>query len=451
MKFRTRLLLCAVVVSTAFALWGRQAYARTLKVAIYDNRPLCFLGPAGTPKGIYVDVLDYVAKKEGYKIEYMMGTWPESLKRLDKKQCDVLVAIAYTNWRQRKYAFTKEAVLSNWGRVYARPGVKLQSFLDLNGRSVAVPRDDIYFTKLVQLLNNFGITCRFMACEGYQEVIKAVAARQVDAGITSRFATPPKEMRGMVSGTPLVFAPIELKFAFPKTMDATVIAAFDKHLAALKSDEQSLYYQALDGWLGRSDIRSTRQGMWALGAVGGAILFLGFVIVFLAARNKRVFEQERRKGDRRAPGGRREGDREKVAFEATVVKMSALAGDTLMCIDPENSVVNVATGYIYEMFGYLPSSARELAFEKLIDEDKPELEPDLAVWAKAARDKEREYFKWAAKHTNGDTFIAESCCRLVEIDGEERLVCVVRDVNARDGVTEKEPEDKAEEEAESAS
>ena len=432
MNYRTRLLLGVLLALTSFALWGRLASARTLKVAIYDNRPLCFLGPGGTPRGIYIDVLDYVAKKEGYNVEYLVGTWPESLKRLDKGGCDALVAIAFTKWRARKYAFTKEAVLSNWGRVYARPGVKLQSFLDLNGRSVAVPRDDIYFTKLVQLLNNFGITCRFMPCEGYQEVIKAVAARQVDAGITSRFATPPREMRGMVSGTPLVFAPIELKFAFPKTMDATVIAAFDKHLAALKADEQSIYYQALDGWLGRTELRNARQGMWALGAVGGAVLFLGFVIVFLAARSKRRDQQERRKGDRRAAGGRREEDREKAAFEAAVVKMSALAGDTIMCINPEKSVVNVATGYIYEMFGYLPSSARELAFEKLIDEDKPELEPKLNEWVEAAKGKERQYFKWAAKHTNGDTFLAESCCRLVEIDDEERLVCVVRDINARE-------------------
>ena len=92
------------------------------------------------------------------------------------------------------------------------------------------------------------------------------------------------------------------------------------------------------------------------------------------------------------------------------------------------------------MFGYLPSSTRQLAFERLLDEDHPELEADPSRWAEESKDGPA-YFKWAARHTSGRTFVAESCVRCLEVDGEELLFCVIRDLSFRE--SQAEPENSA--------
>jgi len=430
MQYRCLLTFGLLALAACLLVPGARA-ERLLKVAVYDNRPLVFAGPSGKPQGIYIDLLEYVGEREGYHFEYVMGSWPDCLKRLDDKDVDMVVAIAHTKWRDRKYAFTNEAVLSNWGRVYARPGPRVQSFLDLNGRMVAVPRDDIYFTKLVQLMNEFGITCRYVPFDSYQEVIRAVAARQVDAGVTSRFAMPPKEIRGLVEGSALQFAPITLKLAFVKTMDASVIAAFDRHLVELKNDPTSPYWRSLDTWLGRNEQQAARRGMWMLGALGAAVLVLGFVIVFVAARTQRQ-EGERRRTERRKAGGRRAEDRDRLAEHVAVASMTAAVGDTVMAVDPESHEVLTASGYVFEMFGYLPLSARGLEFERFVDEDVPELEPKFDEWLAAARTGGPVFVRWAARHTGERRFVAESCCRLAEVEGRELLVVVTRDASLRD-------------------
>ena len=36
-----------------------------VKVGIYDNEPLIFVDPAGQGKGVFADVVEYIASREG--------------------------------------------------------------------------------------------------------------------------------------------------------------------------------------------------------------------------------------------------------------------------------------------------------------------------------------------------------------------------------------------------
>ncbi|MFQ5576446.1 MAG: transporter substrate-binding domain-containing protein, partial [Anaerolineae bacterium] len=74
-----------------------------VKVGLYQNKPLAFMDDAGTPGGIYVDILQTIAAKEGWRLEYVSCTWAACLELLERGDLDLLVAIAYSAERADRF------------------------------------------------------------------------------------------------------------------------------------------------------------------------------------------------------------------------------------------------------------------------------------------------------------------------------------------------------------
>ncbi|MDD5039096.1 MAG: transporter substrate-binding domain-containing protein, partial [Dehalococcoidales bacterium] len=110
----------------------------TLRVGLYENSPKIFSDSKGNASGFWPDIIDYIASKEGWEIEYVPGTWEQSLTRLENNEIDMMPDVAYSEERSKLYAFSSETVYVSWSRVYARKGNEIESILDLEGKSVAV-------------------------------------------------------------------------------------------------------------------------------------------------------------------------------------------------------------------------------------------------------------------------------------------------------------------------
>ena len=46
--------------------------------------------------GIFPDILDTIAYEEGWRLEYVFGTWSQCLERLEKNQIDIMVDVAFS-------------------------------------------------------------------------------------------------------------------------------------------------------------------------------------------------------------------------------------------------------------------------------------------------------------------------------------------------------------------
>ena len=57
------------------------AEVRTATVGVYENAPKVFTSH-GKPAGIFIDILEEIAHKEGWRLKYRHGTWSEGLNRL---------------------------------------------------------------------------------------------------------------------------------------------------------------------------------------------------------------------------------------------------------------------------------------------------------------------------------------------------------------------------------
>ena len=117
-------LLGMVLLLYALPAWSTQ----TVRVGIYDNPPKVFLTPNGVAAGLYPDILDAIARERGWTLAWVSGTWQECLDRLKSGEIDLMIDIAKTKERSLLFRFSQEPVLTNWGAVYARKGVAVQSF-----------------------------------------------------------------------------------------------------------------------------------------------------------------------------------------------------------------------------------------------------------------------------------------------------------------------------------
>ncbi|MEW5774264.1 MAG: ATP-binding protein [Thermodesulfobacteriota bacterium] len=246
-RSKARLLACvAIILATTCAAHSVQA--RTVRLGVYENRPLLFMAQ-GRPAGLYMDILRPLARERGWSLEPSEGSWGAVLDRLRAGELDLLPAIAYTKERAAFLDFTRETVLVNWGRVYARRDERLESLFDLSGRTVSLLRGDIHSAAFRDLMSRFGIVFAAQEEDSYDNVLTAVESGRADAGVVSRLYAEHRTPALDLAATPIIFNPIELRLAVPKGDPAGLLPALDAHIAALKADKGSVYYAALDAWL----------------------------------------------------------------------------------------------------------------------------------------------------------------------------------------------------------
>jgi signal transduction histidine kinase len=254
----------------------------TVRVGIYENQPKIFTDDQGNASGFWPDIIGYIASKEGWKIEYIHGTWTECLKRLENNEIDIMPDVAYTEERSRQYDFSHETVYTSWSMVYTREGTNIQSLLDLEGKNIAVLKGSVNVEGqdgIKKLVSAFNIHCTFIEVDSYTRVFELVKSGEADAGVTSKDFGYQHETNHNLVRTAIIFQPSPLYFAFPKDSSLTpyLIERIDHQMIVLKQDYDSIYYQSLGKWFGESYSEKSVIPVWliwALAGTGGLILIL---------------------------------------------------------------------------------------------------------------------------------------------------------------------------------
>ncbi len=271
---------CLLLLVTIAALAAAPASARTVRVGVYQDRPMVFVDEDGEVQGIYADVLRDVALREGWDLEWVPGAFPECLDRLDRAEIDLMTGIAYSDERAQRWRFTSETLLTNWGQLYVPRGSAVQSLIDLRGATVAVLAQDIYNARFRETAEAFGLACTFVEVDSFQEVLRLAARREVDAGLVSRLVGTQHEAEYDVARSPVVCCPSELRFAAPGHSDPEVLSRIDAYLAVAREEHGSVYYQSLDRWLDTDTVHEVFP-TWA----GWVMLVIAGLAAVLLATN----------------------------------------------------------------------------------------------------------------------------------------------------------------------
>ena len=260
--------------------------AQTVRVGVYENKPLVFKGENGSYQGLCIDVLREIAQREGWQLEYISGSWPECLERLGDAKVDLQVAIAWSKERAKSFSFSKEPLFINWGALYVQPGSDIESIVDLAGRKVAVLKGDIHYKALVDLLAQFKTEPLLVEVDGYGDVFNKIGSREIDAGLVNRLYGSLNDWQYKVERTSMILNPIEVRYAAPLG-SITLLAKIDRHLEKMKSDNGSIYHQSMNRWMGGSAGGQWQAPVWLLWLlVIAGLFFLALLLVNALLKRK---------------------------------------------------------------------------------------------------------------------------------------------------------------------
>ncbi len=289
---RARFALYFIIsILTGFAGLPDAWAQRAVRVGLYQNSPKVAWSEDGHPEGIFVDVIEAIADREGWVIEYVPGTWAEGLDRLTAGEIDLMPDVALTATREKQYAFHQEPVLSDWFQVYTRPHSGVRSLIDLGGKRVGVLDRSVQQEAFEHLLRGFDMEVAVAPFADYSDAFGALIKEDVDAVIANRFYGVRHARTQKVEDTAIIFSPTRLYFAAPFSGAPALLAALDRQLTQLKQDSDSAYYRSLRRWT--SEDVGIRLPKWVRGAGAMVGLLLIISLAWSVTLKRRVAERTR--------------------------------------------------------------------------------------------------------------------------------------------------------------
>jgi signal transduction histidine kinase len=275
------------VIASSFLLFSLplSSSAKVVRVGVYENNPKIFAGPEAQGRGIFADIIEEVARLEGWDLQYVPGSWQEGLQRLQNGKIDLMPDVSFLEERDRIFDYNTVPALSDWFQVYRNRDAEVASLLDLDGKRVGVLAGSIQENVFTGMMTDFGFATESRPYEEYEEMFRALAKGTVDAAITNRFYGAANAGKFGVEETGVVFHPNSLFFAAAEGKNADILGLLDNRLETMKRDRESAYYRSLDRWLGeKPQLHLPVYLIWTLAALAAGLLL--FVAVSTILKNQ---------------------------------------------------------------------------------------------------------------------------------------------------------------------
>jgi len=231
------------------------------RVGVYENPPKVYINNSGEAAGIFPEILKIIADREKWELDFVSCSWNECLKRLENGELDIMLDMASSEKRRKKFYFSQERVFLNWATIYTRKDFSVNSLFDLNGRTIATMKGDIHTVGeegIEHLISKFELDTQILPVKSYHEVLAMVEDGRADGGVVNRLFGALTEGEYEINKTPIVFNPVHLKFAFPKKQRYIGIArTIDKHIRQLKANPDSLFHKIINSYLSGVDFDLT--------------------------------------------------------------------------------------------------------------------------------------------------------------------------------------------------
>lgn len=83
--------------------------------------------------------------------------------------------------------------------------------MDLEGKTVAVLKGDVYTAGFQELIRQFHITVNIVEVNQVSEIFKAIATGRVEAGVAANVTGILNETAHNVERTPIIFTPVKIR------------------------------------------------------------------------------------------------------------------------------------------------------------------------------------------------------------------------------------------------
>jgi len=275
--------ICAALAAFAVALAPSRAFAeRVVRVGVYENKPKVFTGDDGKPAGFFIELVEEIARKEGWKIRYERCEWADCLKRLEDGRLDLMPDVAFSIERDERFDFHKKPVAESWSRVYTNPSKSMAMMSDLNGKKVAALEGSIQQKALEQMAGGFGYDVKVVPARSMEEAFRMAADGRADAALTNRFFGDYFHREHGLVKTTIIFDVVALHFATGQGRNADILETIDNWLGRWFREPDSPYYRSIAVWMEKPAEKTLpAYAIYAAIAAGAVILFAVVVILVL--------------------------------------------------------------------------------------------------------------------------------------------------------------------------
>jgi ABC-type amino acid transport substrate-binding protein len=121
---------------------------REVRVGVWAYPPQVSVDADDRPTGIFVDIVEAVGAENGWQITYVDGTWEDTLARLRGGEIDLGLGVGQVALRRAEFDLTDEPVVSDWGQIFTREGDRIETVLDLEGKTVVGWKSDRTYRSL---------------------------------------------------------------------------------------------------------------------------------------------------------------------------------------------------------------------------------------------------------------------------------------------------------------
>ena len=242
------------VIAVALCLVGLPALIDTaradpfaLRIGVYHNPPKVLEAGDGL-SGIFGDVINAVAQREGWQLEPVSCVWHECLEQLAEGELDLLPDTALSQSRERDLQFHEVPVLRSWSQLYSDRRYDITSLLDLEGLRIAVVRDSVQQQYLSQLMDSFALRVDWLPVSSFESGFDAVQSGRADVVAANNFYGDLRARELKLHVTPVIFQPAALYVAARPGLDPRVLSTLDEYLRDWQGTPGSPWYQAMEHW-----------------------------------------------------------------------------------------------------------------------------------------------------------------------------------------------------------
>ncbi len=262
-----------------FFYFSIYSYAKnTINVGIYNNKPLSYINLSGKAEGLFPSILNDIAEENGLQLHYKKCIWSKCLKLLSNGKIDILGPIAYNKKRAKKFIFSKEYILTNWGTLYTKKNIKIISWENLQNKKVGLQKDDIYAKKFKNYIKNLKINVKILYFDTYKEIFDNLKNSTIDIGVSNSTIFSILHNRyPSIKKINIMFSPAKITFAYTKNRE-DLRNLIDKNLKDYKIDINSKFYKKLHKYL---DIKPEYHYKEILLVTISVLISLGIFLLFL--------------------------------------------------------------------------------------------------------------------------------------------------------------------------
>lgn len=181
--WRSIILITVLCIGT-FSFDAKAEEGKTVRVGVYRGNGYHMVNENGTHSGYDYEYLMTIAKYTGWKYEFVEGTWPECIERLEKGEIDLLGGVEKKDGRETRMHFASSSSANSSNCLMIAGNSDTYSYEDFeafDGMKIGTLNISSSSTSLQEYSEKNGFTYETVGFETEEEMKKALKNGQVDS------------------------------------------------------------------------------------------------------------------------------------------------------------------------------------------------------------------------------------------------------------------------------